>query len=168
MSKYIIPIFLIILIIYGTHKKVNVYSSFCKGAKDAFSLVKDIFPYIVAIMISVALFRVSGLSNFLVKILSPLFNVLGIPTEVCELVLLRPFTGSGSISMLENIISTYGADSYITRCACCILGSSETVFYVSAVYFAGSKVKNIAPAIAISLFGNIVGAILSCLLCRII
>ena len=168
MSVYIIPIILIILIIYAVYKKVNVYSAFCQGAKGAFDLVKSIFPYIVAIMVCVALFRVSGLGYVLVDILTPLFNLFGIPSEVCELVLLRPFTGSGSISLLEDIISRYGADSYISRCACCILGSSETVFYVSSVYFAGSKQKNIAPAIAIALVGGIVSAILSCLLCRVI
>lgn len=167
MSNYIIPILLIILIVYGSIKKVNVYQSFCYGAKNSINLVYNIFPYICAIMVCVALFRISGLSSLLVNILSPLFNFLGIPTQVCELVLLRPFTGSGSVSMLENIISTYGADSYISRCAACILSSSETVFYVSAVYFADTKVKNIAPAIIIALIGNIVGAVASCLLCKI-
>lgn len=168
MSKYIVPVLIVSLLLYGVYKKINIYSSFCKGAKGSFDLVFGIFPYIVAIMICVALFRISGASEFLVKLLSPLFNSLGIPTQVSELVLLRPFTGSGSVSMLENIISTYGADSYISRCACCILGSSETVFYVSAVYFADTKIKNITPAITIALIGNIIGAILSCLLCRII
>lgn len=167
MSSYIIPILLILLIIYGSIKKVNVYQSFCYGAKNSVKLVYNIFPYICAIMLCVSLFRVSGLSDLFVNILSPLFNVLGIPQEVCELVLLRPFTGSGSLSVLESIISQYGADSYISRCACCILSSSETVFYVSAVYFADTKVKNIAPAITIALIGNIVGAIFSCLLCKI-
>ena len=168
MTKYIIPVIFIALIIYSKHKKVNVYSTFCEGAKKSITLVKDIFPYIASIMICVALFRASGLCDFFIKILSPIFIKLGIPSEVCELVLLRPFTGSGSISLLENIISTYGADSYIARCACCIMGSSETVFYVTSVYFAGSKLKNVTPAIVISLVGNIVGAIISCLLCQII
>ncbi len=166
MSVYIIPIILIVLILYGTYKKVNVYSAFCQGAKSSFDLVKGIFPYIVAIMISVALFRASGLGSLLVNFLTPIFNIFGIPSEVCELVLLKPFTGSGSLSILEDIISRYGADSYISRCACVIMGGSETVFYVSAVYFAGSKQK-IAPAIIISLFGGILSAIVGCLLCKI-
>ncbi len=167
MSAYIIPILLILLIVYGVYKKVNVYSAFCQGAKNSFDLIKGIFPYIVAIMICVALFRVSGLGTVLVQFLSPLFSLLGIPKEVCELVLLKPFTGSGSISLLEDIISRYGADSYIARCACTIMGSSETVFYVSAVYFAGSKQK-ITPAITISLLGGVISAVFGCLMCRII
>ena len=167
MSKFVIPILLISLILYGCFKKVNVYTCFCNGAKSSFDLVMGIFPYIVTIMISIALFRLSGASTILINFLTPVFNCLGIPNEVCELVLLRPFSGSGSLSLLENIISSYGADSYISRCACCIMGSSETVFYVTAVYFADTKVKNIGLAITISLLGNIIGAILSCLLCKI-
>lgn len=168
MSNLIIPILILLLIVYASYKKVNTYKCFCNGAKGSFDLVLGIFPYIVAIMICVGLFRISGLCNLFVNLLTPLFNLLGIPTQVCELVLLRPFSGSGSISLLENIITNYGADSYITRCACCIMGSSETVFYVSAIYFADSKIKNIAPAITIALIGNIIGAIFSCLLCKII
>lgn len=168
MSVYIIPILILVLIIYATIKKVNVYSCFTCGAKKSFDLVLSIFPYIASIMICVMLFRLSGLAMLLVKILSPLFNILGIPTEVCELVLLRPFTGSGSLSLLSDIIKTYGADSYISRCACSIMGSSETLFYVSSVYFAGSKIKNITPAILVALVGNLFSAILSCLFCKII
>lgn len=167
MSDLILPFLILSLIIFATYKKVNVYSCFCSGAKGSFNLILGIFPYIVAIMVCVALFRACGLSLVLVKLLTPLFTFFGIPVEVCELVLLRPFSGSGSLSLLENILTTYGADSYISRCACCILGSSETIFYVSSVYFANTKI-NIAPAILISLFGSIISAILSCLFCRII
>ena len=167
MSIYIIPLLFIFLIIYGKAKQINVYAAFCQGAKKSFDLVLGIFPYIVAIMICVTLFRVSGIAGGLIKILSPIFNFFGIPNEVCELVLLRPFSGSGSLSILQDIITNYGADSYISRCACSIFGSSETVFYVSSVYFAGTKIKNVTPAIVISLLGNILGAIFCCLFCKI-
>ena len=168
MTSYIIPILIVALILFACYKKVNVYETFTQGAKKSLSLVAGIFPYIASIMVAVALFRASGLGNLLATLISPLFNFLGIPPEVCELVLLRPFTGSGSLSLLKDVISTYGADSFISRCACTILASSETVFYVTAVYFAGTKTKNVWLAISISLFCNFVGAIISCLLCKII
>lgn len=167
MTAYIIPILLVALLVFAFFKKINVYDTFTKGAKKSLSLVAGIFPYIATIMIAVGLFRVSGLGNLLVRCISPLFNLLGIPVEVCELVLLRPFTGSGSISLLKDVIAAYGADSFISRCACTILGSSETVFYVTAVYFAGTKTKKVWLAIFIALVCNFVGAILSCLLCKI-
>lgn len=167
MSDFIIPIFLLVFILYASAKKINVYNCFTSGAKKSFDLVLGIFPYIASIMICVMLFRLSGLSAFLIKILSPIFNALGIPSEVCELVLLRPFSGSGSLSLVGDIIKTYGADSFVSRCACCIMGSSETIFYVSSVYFSGSKIKSIAPAIFVALLGNILSAILCCLFCKI-
>ena len=118
-------------------------------------------------MISVALMRTSGLTDLLTKAVSPVFSFLGIPSEVCELVLLRPFTGSGSFALLNDIFAKYGADCYISRCACVIMGSSETVFYVATVYFSGTKVKKLLYAIPCALIASLVAAIVSCLLCKV-
>ncbi len=167
ISIYIIPILFLLLFTYCVYKKVNTYQTFVKGAKGAIKLVVDIFPFIASILIAVALLRVSGITDFLAKILSPIFNGLGIPTELCELVLLRPFTGSGSFGILENIFTTYGADSYISRCACVIMGCSETIFYVATVYISQTKVKKLLYAIPVALVCSLVGTILACLVCRI-
>lgn len=118
-------------------------------------------------MISVALMRTSGLTDLLTKLVSPIFNFLGIPSEVSELVLLRPFTGSGSFALLNNIYAQYGPDSYVARCASVIMGSSETVFYVATVYFSQTKVKKLLYAIPCALVASLVAAVLSCLLCRV-
>ena len=168
MSVYILPIILIALFVYCLFKRLNTYNIFVDGAKGAIKLVVGIFPYIVCILVAVALLRLSGITNFLTMILSPIFNGLGIPTEVCELVLLRPFTGGGSYAILNGIYTTYGADSYISRCASCIMGSSETIFYVATIYFSGTKIKRLLYAIPLALFASIIGAVVSCLLCRVI
>lgn len=168
MSVYILPVFLIFLFIYAYFKKVNVYKSFIDGAKGSFQLVLDIFPYIVTIMVAVALFRASGLCSLLLKIISPIFNLLGIPTEVCELVLLRPFTGSGSFALLNDIYANYGVDTYISRCASCILGSSETLFYVTTVYTSKTSIKKLGYAIPVGILSSIFGAVVSCLVCRLV
>lgn len=168
MSAYIVPIFIVLVLLYASYKNLNTYNIFVKGAKGAIELVVSIFPYIVAIMISVALMRISGLTDLITKWLSPVFLALGIPPEVSELVLLRPFTGSGSFALLNNIFATYGADSYISRCACVIMGSSETVFYVATVYFSQTKVKKLLYAIPCALIASLVAAIVSCLLCRVV
>lgn len=167
MSAYILPILFILLFIYCIYKRLNTYDNFVKGAKGAIKLVVDIFPFIASIMIAVALLRVSGITSWLTQILSPIFNVLGVPSELTELVLLRPFTGSGSYALLEDVLVTYGADSYISRCACVIMGCSETIFYVATVYFSQTKVKKLLYAIPVALICSIVGTILACLLCRI-
>ena len=168
MSAYIVPIFIVLVLLYASYKNLNTYNIFVKGAKGAIDLVVSIFPYIVAIMISVALMRISGLTDLITKWLSPVFLALGIPPEVSELVLLRPFTGSGSFALLNDIFATYGADSYISRCTCVIMGSSETVFYVATVYFSQTKVKKLLYAIPCALIASLVAAIVSCLLCRVL
>ena len=167
MSAYIVPIFIIFVLLYASYKNLNTYNIFVKGAKGAIELVVSIFPYIVAIMVSVALMRTSGLTDLLTSLVSPVFNFLGIPNQVSELVLLRPFTGSGSFALLNDIYSQYGPDSYISRCASVIMGSSETVFYVATVYFSQTKVKKLLYAIPCALVASLVAAVLSCLLCRV-
>ena len=167
MSVYILPILFLLIFLYCLYKRINTYDCFVRGAKGAIKLVVDIFPYIAAILIAVALLRASGITDFLAQILSPIFNALGVPTELCELVLLRPFTGSGSFGILENIFVTYGADSYISRCACVIMGCSETIFYVTTVYISQTKVKKLLYAIPVALICSLIGTIIGCLLCRI-
>lgn len=167
MSIYILPVIFILLFIYCTYKKINTYDHFVKGAKGAISLVIDIFPFIAAILIAVALLRVSGITAFLAQMLSPIFTALGIPTQLVELVLLRPFTGSGSYGILQNIFTQYGSDSYISRCACVIMGCSETIFYVATVYISQTKVKKLLYAIPVALVCSLVGTIIACLLCKV-
>lgn len=167
MSAYILPILFLLLILYCMYKHINTYDSFVKGAKGAIKLVVDIFPFIASILIAVALLRVSGITEWLTNILTPVFEFLGVPPELTELVLLRPFTGSGSYALLEDILTTYGADSYISRCACVIMGCSETIFYVATVYFSQTKVKKLLYAIPVALICSIIGTILACLICRV-
>ena len=167
MSAYILPILFLLLILYCIYKRINTYDSFVKGAKGAIKLVVDIFPFIASILIAVALLRVSGITEWLTNILTPVFEFLGVPPELTALVLLRPFTGSGSYALLEDILTTYGADSYISRCACVIMGCSETIFYVATVYFSQTKVKKLLYAIPVALICSIIGTILACLICRV-
>ena len=167
MSVYILPILFVVLFLYCIYNSINTYNTFVKGAKGAIRLAVDIFPYICSILIAVALLRASGITDFLASLLSPIFKFLGIPAELCELIMLRPFTGSGSFGILENIFSTYGADSYISRCACVIMGCSETIFYVATIYLSQTKVKKLLYAIPVALVCSFVGAILGCLLCRV-
>lgn len=167
MSAYILPVLFIFLFLYSHHKKVNTYDTFVKGAKKSIPLIVDIFPYIAAIMLAVALLRASGITAFLAEVFSPAFNFLGIPTQLVELVLLRPFTGAGSFALLEDVLVKFGPDSYISRCACVILGCSETIFYVATVYFSQTKVKKLLYAIPVALFCSAIGAIFACFLCKI-
>ena len=162
----ILPVLFLAVFVYALVKKVKLYDSFTAGVKEAIPLVVSIFLFLAAILMLSDLFEQSGLSRILTNALAPAFRFLGIPPEIAKLVLMKPFSGSGSTALLSEIMATYGADSYIARCACVAYGSSETVFYISAVYFAGIKYKKLAKPVLIALFVNFITVILGCLFCR--
>ncbi len=166
-ALYIVPVIFIFLAVYARFKGVKLYDSFTEGAKGAFPLALSIFPYLAAIFIMTELFEASGLSDKLNGLLSPVWQLLGVPTELGRLVLIKPFSGSGSLAVLSDVYAKHGADSYISRCASVIFGSSETVFYVSAVYFAGCKHKKMLLPIIISLCASLLSAVLACAICRV-
>lgn len=166
--SYVVPILLVAVLAVGLVKRVNVYDSFVLGARKSFDLSLTVFPYLAAIFIMVNALHASGLDVYVTKVLAPPFKLLGVPSEVVQLVLLRPFSGSGSLAILTDVYKNYGVDSYVGRCASVIMGSSETVFYVASVYFAGTKVRHTGWAIPIALFCNLLGAVAACLLCRVI
>jgi spore maturation protein B len=104
----------------------------------------------------------------LVKFTSPAFKLLGIPPDLTAFIILKPFSGSGSIALYEDIVKTHGADSYITRVASVIAGSSETIFYISAVYFSKTNIKKLGLAIPVALFCTMLSAILASIVCKFI
>ena len=167
MASYIIPIFIILVLLYSLFKRVNAYDSFVTGARQSVDLCINTFPYLVAIFAVVELLSISGLSDIISKAASPVFNLLGIPSELTEFLILRPFTGSGSIGMLSNLFSIYGPDSYISRCASIIMSCSETTFYVVAVYFSTTKIKKLKYVIPACLLSALIGSVLACAFCRI-
>ena len=167
MSVYLIPVFFLFVFIYAAIKKVKPYDAFTEGVKGAIPFSFSIFPYLASIFVLTELFERSGLSSLLSDFLSPAFGFLGIPKELTKLVLIKPFSGSGALATLSEIYSEYGADGYIARCASVIYGSSETVFYIAAVYFAGSKTKNLFKPIVISLFASFLSCVFACFICKV-
>lgn len=162
----VIPLLFLALFAYALFRKIKLYDSFTEGVKGAVPLVLSLFPYLAAILMLSELFERSGLSQYLTGALSPFFKLLGIPPEISKLVLMKPFSGSGSTALLSEILASYGADSYIGRCACVCYGSSETVFYVSAVYFADIKQKKLLKPVLIALTANFATVVFGCFLCR--
>lgn len=161
-----LPVFLIISLLIAALKKVKVYDAFALGTKQALELVIEVFPYLATIFIALVLMQDSGLSKYVSTILAPIFRLFGLPNELAELIVLRPMTGSGSIALLEKLYSEYGADSYVGRCASVIVASSDTVFYITAVYFSTSKDKKSGLAIPIALAATFIGIVFTCFICR--
>lgn len=163
----LIPLIFLLSFLYAFLKKVPIYDSFTNGVKKAVPLIVSLFPYIAAVMMLSQVFEVSGLKNICADFLSPALSFLGIPKEIAPLILVKPLSGSGSIAVLADILSSYGVDSYIARCACVAYGSSETVFYIGAVYFANIKRKKLSLAVVIALFSYFASLIVCCSLCKI-
>lgn len=163
-----LPVCFILLFLFAIIKKIKVFDSFAVGAKDGISTVFAILPYLVTIFVLTELFAVSGLSKFVTDFLSPILKFFGIPTEIAPLVILKPFSGSGSIAILSEIFTNYGVDCYVSRCACAVFGSSETIFYISAVYYANSKEKRLLKPILISLLATFISTIFACFICKFI
>lgn len=167
MSAYIVPILVVGLLAYSVIKKNNTYSSFVFGAKTSFELILISFPYLVAIVVALEVFTVSGVSAYVADGLSPLFNFFGIPKQLTELVIIKPFSGGGSLAVLENIFAAHGADSYVARAGSVVAGSSEAVFYVGAVYFSKTNVQKLSYGIPVALVANFASAVVACFLVRI-
>ena len=162
------PCIFLLTFLYAVKKKVKIYDSFCSGAKGAIPLIVNVFPYIAVTMMLSQIFQISGLQACMTKWLAPVLGFFGIPQEIAPLLFVKPLSGSGSIAVLSEILSTYGVDSYVARCACVTYGASETVFYIGAVYFSGVKQNKLSLAMAIALFSYLCSVIVCCFLCRIL
>lgn len=165
--KLLIPVLFLLSFLFALFRKVRVYDSFTKGVKGAIPLVTSVFPYIVSVTMLTKLLEISGLETRISSWISPLFSFTGIPNEIAPLILVKPLSGNGAIAVLSEILERFGVDSFAGRCACVVYGSSETVFYIGAVYFAGLKRKRLSTAIFIALFSYLVSVIFACFLCRV-
>ncbi len=166
ITALLVPFIFLLSFLYATKKKVPLFECFTDGVKGAIPLVVSIFPYIATVAILGKLFEASGLESTLARLLSPVFTFTGIPSEITPLLLVKPLSGSGAIAVLSDILSRYGVDSYIARCACVAYGSSETIFYIGAVYFAGLKRKKLTLALIIAVVSYLASVVLCCFLCR--
>ena len=162
IADYVIPVLFFITLILSAIKKKNAYGAFVDGSKNAINLVCEIFPYILTVLVAVHVFRACGLAETLANSIGGAFEMFGIPRQLCELIIIRPVSGAGALAVLENVYSVYGVDSYIGKCASIVYGSSETVFYVCAVYLSGIKKKKILYAIPLSLAATFIGYIVGC------
>ncbi|MFA4839800.1 MAG: spore maturation protein, partial [Candidatus Neomarinimicrobiota bacterium] len=156
-SNYAIPFLLLVIPILGYIKKVKVYESFIDGAKEGFNTAVRIIPYLVAILVAIGMFRASGAMDYFVAILSPITNLIGMPAETLPVAIMRPLSGSGALGIVTELMKQHGPDSFIGRVASTMWGSSETTFYVVAVYFGAVGIKKTRHAIPSGLIGDTVG-----------
>ena len=166
-SRYIIPILLVGIPFYGLAvKKVKVYESFVEGAKDGFTIAVRIIPYLVAILVAIGMFRASGALDMLLTMLSPILKAIGFPPENLPLALMRPLSGSGSLGLLTDLVNQHGTDSLVAKIGATMFGSTETTFYVLAVYFGSVGIRRSRHALVAGLIADAVGVLSAVYICR--
>jgi spore maturation protein B len=161
ISVFFIPGIITVIILHGLWKKVPVYDSFVEGAKSGFAVALEILPFILAIFIGIEAMVSSGAMEYLEGFLGPFLERAGIPRELTSLIILRPVSGSGSLALVERLVTVYGADSFLGKAASVMAGSCETVFYVIAVYFGATSVKKIRHSLLAGLVGYGIGVMAS-------
>ncbi len=167
-SNYAIPFLLLVIPVLGFAKKVKVYEAFVEGAKDGFTVAVKIIPYLVAILVAIGMFRASGAMDYFVYLLSPITNLIGMPAETLPVALMRPLSGSGTLGIVTELMKVHGPDSFIGRLSSTMFGSTETTFYVLAVYFGAVGIKKSRHAVAAGLIGDAVGLLMAVFICRIV
>jgi len=165
ISLWAIPVLLVVIPLIGIIRKVKVYDVFVDGAKEGFEVAVRIIPFLVGILVAIGMFRGSGAMDLLTSALRPVMSALGFPPELFPLAVLRTLTGSGSLAFATDLVKTHGPDSLIGRMAATMYGSSETTFYVLAVYFGAVGVKRTRHAIPAALIGDVVAAIATVAVC---
>ncbi len=168
LSPLAIPFLLTFFPLYAAGKRIPVYTEFIEGAKEGFTITIRILPYLVGMLVAIAVFRDSGALNLLKDLLSPMLSWFQFPADLLPMVLIRPLSGSGSTAVLTDLVKQLGPDNVLSYMAATIYGSAETTFYVVAVYFGSVGVTRTRHAIPAGLLADLVGVIASVLACRLL
>ncbi len=156
VSALAIPALFLFFLVYGAFKKVKVYEVATEGAKEGFQVAIRIIPYLALMLVGIAIFRASGAMDVLIAVIRPLTDLVGFPAETLPMALMRPLSGSGSMGIMTETMTTHGPDSFIGVLVSTMFGSTETTFYVLAVYFGSVGIRNTRHALPTGLFADFV------------
>ena len=166
VSAWAIPVILVVIPLVGMIRKVKVYEAFVDGAKEGFEVAVKIIPFLVAILVAIGMFRGSGAMDLMTDMLRPILSGVHFPPELFPLAILRSLTGSGSLAFMTDIVKSAGPNSLLAKTAATMYGSTETTFYVLAVYFGAVGVKRTRHAVPVALFGDLVAMVAAVAVCR--
>ncbi|MGK7920628.1 MAG: nucleoside recognition domain-containing protein [Trichodesmium sp.] len=165
LSNWLLPILICSFLLFGYFRGVKVYETMTEGAKAGFEIAVKIIPFMVAIFVAIGMFRASGALDILAVIFSPITNIIGLPAEALPMALIRPLSGSGAFGIMSEIV-TNEPSSFLSYLLSTMQGSTETTFYVLAVYFGSVEVKKTRYALPAALFADVVGIFTSLIVCR--
>ena len=168
ISSLAMPLIILLIVTYGLIEKNKVFDDFLEGAKEGIEIVFSILPTLIGLFVAIGALRNSGILDMMIRIITPILNVIQFPSEIMPLAMLRPISGSGSIAVATDIMKTYGVDSTIGMMASVIMGSTETTLYTIAVYTSCVKIKKTRFVLVAPLVADIVGMLVSVGICRIL
>jgi spore maturation protein B len=163
-----IPAVLLLFLGWGALKRVKVYEVFVEGAREGFSVALRIIPYLTAMLVAIGIFRASGAMDLLVGLLAPVTSWIGMPAEALPMAVMRPLSGSASLGIMTELMKVHGPDSFIGILASTMYGSSETTFYVLAVYFGAAGIKNTRHAVPAGIIADVAGMLAALWVVRLI
>jgi spore maturation protein B len=166
ISNGLLLSFIVGIPVFGAIKRIDVFQSFVTGAKTGFETSIGIIPYLVAMLVAIAMLRASGFFELMYSVLSPLLHSMGFPEDLLPLALIRPFSGSAATGVMAEIIHDHGGDALVSKMAATIMGSTETTFYVIAVYFGSIGITRIRHAIWAGLLADFAGVLASVYVCQ--
>ncbi len=167
ISLWALPVIILLILSMGIIKKVPIYEVFVEGAKDGFKVSVGIIPYLVAIIVGISMLRASGLIESLGHLLNPVFSIFNIPADVTPIMIVRSLSGSAALGIFSDIAHNLGADNYATILSAVMVGSSETTFYVLAVYFGAVGIAKLRYAVIVGLLADLVGIIAAVTVCNV-
>lgn len=161
LSKSIIPIIFLLIITYGMFKGRKVYEWFIEGAREGLKVTLKIFPYLLAMIIAVQIFKEAKLMDLLNNLIAPVANLVGLPKDLIPLIIIKPLSGSGAIGVFTDLIKSVGADTRTGLIGSVVMGSTETIFYTITVYFGAIKVKKIRHTLWAAVFADMTAIIMA-------
>ncbi len=168
VSRWAIPLLLLIIPLYGALRKVPVYEAFVEGAEEGFTTAIKIIPFLVGMMLAISVFRASGAMEMVSSGLRPLTGFLGIPPEILPLGFMRPLSGSAVLGMATELMKVYGPDSFVGRLASVMQGTTDTTFFILTIYFGSVGVKKYRYSIITGLSADICGFIAAVYICHLL
>ncbi len=156
LTNMVIPVIIGAIILYGLYKKVNIFEVFISGVEDNIKIGIKILPSLIALMVAIGVLKASGFLSFITDIISPVSDFFKIPVDIIPQALLRPISNSGSLVIFKDILNKYGPDSFVAKLSSVLQGSSETTFYVIAIYYGAVNINKIKYTIPCALIGDFV------------
>lgn len=166
ISLWALPAIILLILTMGLFKKVPLYETFTEGAKDGFKVAVNIIPYLVAIIVAISMFRASGIIEMIGNALKPLLAHFNVPADTIPIMIVRSLSGSAALGVFSDVAHNAGPDAYATKLSAVMVGSSETTFYILAVYFGAIGISKLRYALIVGLLADFIGILTAILVCN--